>query len=143
LVHKPGSAHDLAGQLTVESSQLIHGKLALLQRSRQLLHRFGRQGGAHTGRADLLKIAAVNRDPGAAPLLSRSRLWWPRRRRWSRRWRYRLGIPDLAGGPFCLGQLAFQLGDALLLGQLAFQLGDALLWVVLVHQQMVPPREAR
>jgi hypothetical protein len=38
------------------------------------------------------------------------------------------------------GVLMFQFRHALLFGQLAFELVDAFLWVVLIHQQMVPPR---
>jgi hypothetical protein len=42
-----------------------------------------------------------------------------------------------------VGQLPFQLRDALLLRELAFQLGDALLGVLLVHQQMIALRDRR
>ena len=43
----------------------------------------------------------------------------------------------LSGGRFRVGQLTFQLRDALLLRELTFQLGDAPLCVLLLHQQMI------
>ena len=46
-------------------------------------------------------------------------------------------LDGVAGGRLGLGQLAFQLRDALLLRELTFQLGDALLRVLLIHQQMI------
>ena len=48
-----------------------------------------------------------------------------------------------ASDRLCVGQLLFQLRDALLLRKLTFQLGDARLGVFLIHQQMVPPRNRR